>query len=108
MNEVRDALQLKNVDIYPHKISPDFHTQVKSVITRALEPISKTLQRISSCLEIGGLAIFMKGPSIDTEMKRFKKLFFKKYKFLQNHVYSLPLINHQRRLAVLERLIDGP
>lgn len=103
--EAMEILDFKNTYIYPHKISRNFDVRVKAVITRALEPISKTLQRVSSCLEIGGIAIFMKGPSIDLEIKNFKNKFSKKYTILKNYAYVLPLINHERRLVVLQRLI---
>lgn len=102
--EAMEILNFKNTYIYPHKISRNFDVRVKAVITRALEPISKTLQRVSSCLEIGGIAIFMKGPSIDLEIKNFKNKFSKKYTILKNYAYVLPLINHKRRLVVLQRL----
>lgn len=103
--EAMETLNLKNTYIYPHKISRSFDIRVKAVITRALEPISKTLQRVSSCLEIGGLAIFMKGPSIELEMKNFKNKFSKEYTILKNYAYVLPLIKHKRRLVVLQRVM---
>ncbi len=103
LKEVTDSLHLDNTHIFPKKINQNFETMVKAVITRALEPISKTLPRISSCLETGGLAIFMKGPSVDKEIKIFKKKFSDEYSIVKNHAYALPLINHQRRLVVLKR-----
>lgn len=103
LKEAKDQLHLKNIYIFPKKINNNFETKIKTVITRALEPITKTLQRISACLEIDGLAIFMKGPSVDAELKLFKKLFSKEYSIVQNKDYALPLINHQRRLVVLRR-----
>ena len=103
LKESLDVLHLTNTYIFPKKINHNFKTRVKAVITRALEPISNTLSRISSCLEIGGLAIFMKGPSVDKEIKNFKKSFCNEYGIVKNHAYALPLINHQRRLVVLQR-----
>lgn len=103
LKEVKKELGLKNTSIYPHKINHDFKIKVNSVITRALEPIVKTLERISSCLEEGGLAVFMKGPSVDKEIKLFNKLFGKEYHLIKNHPYVLPLLNHHRRLVVVKR-----
>ena len=103
LNEAKDSLHLTNTYIFPKKINHNFDTKVKAVITRALEPISKTLPRISSCLETGGLAIFMKGPSVEKEIKNFNKSFGNEYSIMKNHAYTLPLINHQRRLVVLRK-----
>ena len=103
LKEVTDSLSLNNTHIFPKKINQNFETKVKAVITRALEPISKTLPRVSSCLERGGFAIFMKGPSVDKEIRAFKKSFSNEYSIVKNHAYALPLINHQRRLVVLQR-----
>ena len=103
LKEVSDSLYLNNTQIFPKKINQNFETKVKAVITRALEPISKTLPRVSSCLKRDGLAIFMKGPSVDKEIGAFKKTFSDEYSLVKNHAYVLPLINHQRRLVVLQR-----
>ena len=103
LKEARDTLHLENIEIYPKKITPVFKTKVKAVITRALEPIPKTLHRISSCLEQGGSAIFMKGPSVDIEIKNSKKLLNSEYEIIKNEAYALPLLNDQRRLVVIQR-----
>lgn len=103
LKEVKSSLDLKNTYIYPHKIKHDFKTRVQTIITRALETIPETLQRVSSCLEEGGLAVFMKGPSVDKEIELFKKSFNNEYSLVKNQAYVLPLINHKRRLVVLRR-----
>jgi 16S rRNA (guanine527-N7)-methyltransferase len=102
LKEVKESLALRNTEIYPHKIKEGFKARVKAVITRALEPISKTLPRISSSLEKGGLAIFMKGPNVSGELKELQKI-GKEFEVLQNHPYVLPLINHRRRLIVVRK-----
>ena len=52
LKEVTDSLSLNNTHIFPKKINQNFETKVNAVITMALEPISKTLPRIPSCLEM--------------------------------------------------------
>ena len=105
LKEAVDKLHLTGIHIFPKNINRNFETRIKGVITRALEPISKTLPRISSCLETGGLAIFMKGPSVDKEIKKFEKSFSNEYSIVKDHSYALPLINHRRRLVVLRRKV---
>lgn len=105
LKEAVNELHLTGTHVFPKNINRNFETKIKGVITRALEPISKTLPRISSCLETGGLAIFMKGPSVDKEIKIFKKSFSNEYSIVKNHSYALPLINHRRRLVVLRRKV---
>ena len=95
LKEVTDSLSLNNTHIFPKKINQNFETKVNAVITMALEPISKTLPRIPSCLERGGFAIFMKGPSVDQEIRALKKSFSNDYSIVKNHAYVLPLINHR-------------
>ena len=102
LEEVKETLGLRNTDIYPHKIKEGFETRVKAVITRALEPIPNTLRRVFSCLEKGGLAIFMKGPNISAELKPLQKM-VNEFEILQNRPYVLPLINHKRRLIVVQK-----
>ncbi|MGE5841932.1 MAG: 16S rRNA (guanine(527)-N(7))-methyltransferase RsmG, partial [Deltaproteobacteria bacterium] len=80
LHEVVRVLGLKGIGIYEGKIYPSFSRSVKGVITRALESIPKTLDRVMKCLIPGGRAIFMKGPSCNDELEEAAKSFGERYK----------------------------
>jgi len=44
------------------------------VVTRAVEPIEKTLLRTSGCARKGSLVIFMKGPGAEPELVAAQRL----------------------------------
>lgn len=104
LHEVVKALGLRGLDIYEGKIYPSFSRSVNGVITRALESIPKTLDRVMRCLEPGGKAIFMKGPSCHEELEEALSAFRDKYRLTQDISYTIPYSPHRRRLIVFERL----
>ncbi len=104
LHEVVQALGLKGIEIYEGKIYSTFRRRVTGVITRALESIPKTLDRVRQCLAPGGKAIFMKGPSCEDELKEALREFRHAYKLLQDSSYTIPHSPHRRRLIVFERL----
>jgi len=104
LHEVVQALGLKGIEIYEGKIYSTFRRRVTGVITRALESIPKTLDRVRQCLAPGGSAIFMKGPSCEDELKEALREFTHAYKLLQDISYTIPHSPHRRRLIVFERL----
>jgi 16S rRNA (guanine(527)-N(7))-methyltransferase RsmG len=108
LKTVQQSLQLQRLDIIGEKITPDFQNSVAGVITRALETIASTLDRISGCLSKDGLAIFMKGPNCDQEVQEALQRFSSKYVLLQNRPYRIPNTSHQRRLVVFQRKDDPP
>lgn len=99
----RDSLGLQGLEIIGEKITPNFKDLVAGVITRALESIPSTLDRVSGCLSKDGLAIFMKGPNCDPEIQEALQRFGSEYELLQNLSYSIPNTPHQRRLLVFRR-----
>lgn len=104
---VVDRLNLKNISIIGKAISANFEKPVNAVITRAVENIGITLERISGCLASGGLAIFMKGPECDVEIDAAKQEFADQFRLAKNIDYQIPHTPHQRRLVVFERC-DAP
>jgi 16S rRNA (guanine527-N7)-methyltransferase len=103
LNIVQQSLQLKSLEIVGGKINPKFQRAVAGVITRALETIASTLERISGCLNRDGLAIFMKGPDCDQEVQEAMRCFSSEYLLLLDHPYHIPNTSHQRRLVVFQR-----
>lgn len=104
LHEVVQTLGLKGIEIYEGKIYPSFSRSVSGVITRALESIPKTLDRVMKCLVPGGRAIFMKGPGCNDELEEALSAFQDKYQLTQDISYTIPYSPHRRRLIVFERL----
>ena len=104
LHEAVQTLGLKGTEIYEGKIYPSFSRSVNGVITRALESIPKTLDRIMKCLAPGGRAIFMKGPGCEDELEEALGVFGANYKLTKDLSYTLPHSSHHRRLIVFKRL----
>jgi 16S rRNA (guanine(527)-N(7))-methyltransferase RsmG len=104
LHEVVQTLGLKGIEIYEGKIYPSFSKSVSGVVTRALESIPKTLDRVMKCLAPGGRAIFMKGPGCAEELQEALEVFGARYKLSQDLSYTIPHSSHHRRLIVFKRL----
>lgn len=104
LHEVVQALGFRGIEVYEGKIYPSFRRDVNGVITRALESIPKTLDRIRNCLAPGGSAIFMKGPSCHDEVEEAVRTFRDTYARVQDISYTIPHSPHRRRLIVFRRL----
>ena len=102
-----DRLQLKDTAVIGKTITPDFDLPVGNVITRAVEDISLTLDRVDGCLETGGRVIFMKGPDCDDEIRAAGEKYMSRFRLLQLIDYEIPHTPHERRLVVFQR-IDEP
>ncbi len=109
LGEVVQALKLKNVTIFPKSVredSPlgrDYGQPVGDVITRALETIPPTLERVLPFVEPGGRVIFMKGPSADDEVKEAESRFAGIFSCTLDKQYVLPGSDQGRRLVVFQR-----
>lgn len=103
LRELVDLLKVPGLDVVGQNINREFTKPVRGVITRAVEPILETQKRILSCLQPGGLALFMKGPSVDEEKAEVRRL-SKEFEEAADHAYMLPGGEHQRRLVVYRRL----
>jgi 16S rRNA (guanine(527)-N(7))-methyltransferase RsmG len=104
LHEVVQTLGLRGIEIYEGKIYPSFSRSVNGVITRALESIPKTLDRVMKCLAPGGRAIFMKGPGCQEELEEALEVFGANYKLSKDLSYTIPHSFHHRRLIVFKRL----
>lgn len=101
-------LNLGKTKVIGHGINPSFDTAVNGVITRAVEAIPETLDRISGCLAKGGFAIFMKGPHCDEEIETATRRFSGRYQLVNDHHYRIPDSPHERRLVVFQRNDSPP
>ena len=104
LREVCRELDLKDVEVYAHKIGRDYSGHVGGVITRAVASISETLDRVATCLAPGGRMIFMKGPECDPEIAEARETHAGSFRMEADHAYSIPGTEHRRRLVVYERL----
>lgn len=101
LNNTIQEMGLKNISVFGHKFtSKSFQTPVRGVITRAFEPIGKTLPRLEYSLGVGGLAMFMKGPGVDEELSAPLP---SNYKLLRDERYRIPATTLDRAFVVFER-----
>lgn len=103
LREACEALGLEGIEVIGSGISPKYERPVAGVITRAVESIAKTLDRIAGCLQQDGLAIFMKGPHCDDEIREARTTHADDYCLELDQAYELPTTCHRRRLVVFRR-----
>jgi 16S rRNA (guanine527-N7)-methyltransferase len=108
LREVCERLGLENVDVYGHKLGPDFPGQVGGVISRAVGPIPATLDRVKACLSAGSRMIFMKGPECEGEVVEATASHAGSFRLALDRAYTIPGTPFHRRLVVFERLADDP
>jgi 16S rRNA (guanine527-N7)-methyltransferase len=104
LREVIDTLQFREVDVEPRRIGKRFDRPVRGVITRAVEVMPETLQRVLPWLEPGGQVIFMKGPGCDEELETARTFYGEDFRLTLDRSYTIPETSHERRLVVFERL----
>ena len=107
LKQVREQLQLRNLDIIGRNINEYFVYPVQSVITRAVEDIPNTLRNVMSCLQEGGHVYFMKGPNVDPEIKMAEEL-SEFYKLEKDIAYDLKHTENHRRLVVYRKIKNAP
>ena len=105
---VLGELALKKISILGRSVSASVETPVNGIITRAVETISKTLERIAGALARGGRAIFMKGPGCGEEIEEALDRLGSRFRLVGDHHYRLPHSFDERRLVVFERLDSPP
>lgn len=69
LGEVIETLGLTGIHLIDTKITPRYSQPMAGVITRAVESIQHTLDRVNGCLQQDGRVIFMKGPQCDHEIE---------------------------------------
>jgi 16S rRNA (guanine(527)-N(7))-methyltransferase RsmG len=103
LNAAVADLDLAGLEVVGRGIAPDYDRPVAGVITRAVEPISDTLERVAGCLQKDGMVIFMKGPRCDEEIEKATQLFAHSYELGEDISYRIPHTPHQRRLVCYRR-----
>lgn len=98
------ALGLDNVTVYSGKIYDDSRLDppANGVITRAVESMADTIQRLHGCLAGRGQAIFMKGPEGIREIPAVTHR-HPDYRLTRQTAYALPILGDDRLLVVFTR-----
>lgn len=99
-----ETLGLRKVSVVDRSIGPHFEEAVSGVITRAVEEVSATLERVTGCLAEGGLAVFMKGPNCDAEVSFAIEHHAGEYELVEDRAYRIGKTDLDRRLVVFRRL----
>lgn len=100
-------LQLEGAEIYPHGVTAHSFFHVEGVITRALEAVEKTLERVWHFLPAGGKVIFMKGPAGESEVILYEDVEDMRYILKEKKDYMLPGTTHRRCALVYEKKEDS-
>jgi 16S rRNA (guanine527-N7)-methyltransferase len=108
LEEVIAELGLERIQVYPHKVTGYFDRPVAAVITRDLEPVAATLERVSGFLPQGGRVFFLKGPSVDQEMEEADAEWGTQFSLAADQPYQLGTTEHHRRLVIYDRIGEGP
>lgn len=104
LEEMVELLDLSGARVEGRQIHPSHTDPVNGAVTRALEAIPATLDRVRGCLQQGGRAIFMKGPNCEEEIAAVAEQYADDWRVVADHAYRLPVLGHARRLLVYERL----
>ncbi len=108
LKQVREKLDLKNLDIFGRNINEFFVYPVNGVITRAVEDIPNTLRNVLSCLQLGGCVYFMKGPNVDPELKMIPAQLNEFYQLEKDIAYDLKHTENHRRLVIYRKIKNAP
>src|SRR5208337_3292257 len=79
---VLGQLGLKKISILGHSVNASTEAPANGIITRAVQTIRKTLERIVGSLAKGGLAIFMKGPECQEEIEEAIERFGRRFRLI--------------------------
>ncbi|HRP70237.1 MAG TPA: 16S rRNA (guanine(527)-N(7))-methyltransferase RsmG [Turneriella sp.] len=106
LKSVIDALELTGVQVYPHRIGPQFPLEVQGVVTRALESARDTLYRVATFLPQGGQVILLKGPKGAEEISEALAA-LPNFKHEKTYRYRLANTSHARQLVVFTRVKES-
>ncbi len=103
LERVIEELGLSGLRVIGQGISMSFQEPVSGVITRAVEALAPSLERVRGCLSRGGRAVFMKGPRGSDEIGEALLRWGHEYRLVEDLPYAIPHTPFERRLIVFER-----
>lgn len=99
---VIDDLKLTGVEVFAHRIGPQFPLEINGVVTRALESCRDTLYRVQPFLPVNGRVILLKGPRGEDEIAgAISEL--KDFSHEATFRYNLANTSNERRLIIFRR-----
>jgi 16S rRNA (guanine527-N7)-methyltransferase len=104
LSEVCTHLGLEGIEVYAHKLGPDYPGQVSGVISRAVGSVPETLRKVAARLAQDGRMILMKGPDCEEEIAEAARSESHLFDLEADHAYEIPGTPHRRRLLVYRRL----
>ncbi len=102
LQAVIDDLGLTGVEVFAHRIGPQFPLEINGVVTRALESCRDTLYRVQPFLPKGGRVILLKGPRGDDEVAPAVRE-LADFVHEKTHSYRLANTANDRRLIIFRR-----
>ncbi len=109
LEKVLARLGLSNASIFAKSVredSPlgeDNGQPVGDIVTRALETMAPTLERVFPFISPGRRVAFLKGPGCDEEIEQALERFAPAFSLTGDHAYSLPGTDQARRLVLFTR-----
>ena len=102
LEQVISDLGLTGVEVFAHRIGPQFPLEIQGVVTRALESSRDTLYRVQPFLPKGGKVILLKGPKGDEEIAEAVGE-LTDFQHEKTFRYNLGNTGNERRLVVFTR-----
>jgi 16S rRNA (guanine(527)-N(7))-methyltransferase RsmG len=102
LQQVIDELGLTGVQVFAHRIGPQFPLEIQGVATRALESCRDTLYRVAPFLPAGGRVLLLKGPKGDEEIAEALAE-MKDFAHEKTFSYNLADTRNERRLVIMRR-----
>lgn len=99
-------LGLTGVEVFAHRIGPQFPLEIQGVVTRALESSRDTLYRVQPFLPKGGKVILLKGPKGDEEVAEAVGE-LTDFQHEKTYRYNLGNTGNERRLVVYTRMRES-
>jgi 16S rRNA (guanine527-N7)-methyltransferase len=98
-----DALDLRDIEIYPHLVTDKSFFNVHGVITRALESAEDTLLRVNHFLPAGGQVVLLKGPESEEEIDISGNSSLENFILELDKSYKIPGTEYARKLLVFRK-----
>ncbi len=106
LQQVIDDLGLDGVQVFAHRIGPQFPLEIQGVATRALESCRDTLYRVAPFLPAGGRVLLLKGPKGDEEIGEALAE-MRDFTHEKTFSYHLADTRNERRLVIMKRLRES-